>query len=61
VISNAVFGFYLTGHTESSYLDIGMLQTSSMRNESELVWMDVEPTEYWWSQDIKGMRIYNEN
>jgi hypothetical protein len=59
VISNAVFGFYLTGHTETSFLDIGMLQTSSMRDESELVWMNVDSTEYWWSQKVKGMRLYN--
>jgi len=40
LITNAVFGFYLSGTDGRSFLDIGVLWNASMRDKNELVWMD---------------------
>lgn len=40
-ISQPIFGFYLGGTDEESYLDIGSLQKSAMRDPSELAWLPV--------------------
>lgn len=41
VIAEAVFGFYLTGFSETSYLDIGVFSNDAVRNKKDMAWMDV--------------------
>jgi hypothetical protein len=42
VIPEPVFGFYLTDTENESFVDIGYLRPSAMRDTSELVWIDTE-------------------
>jgi hypothetical protein len=58
LISKAVFGFYLSGTGGKSYLDIGVLWDTSMRDKNELVWMDAIP-DFWWSNYVTGIRFVN--
>jgi len=58
LITNAVFGFYLSGTEGKSFLDIGVLWNSSMRNKDELVWFDTVP-DFWWTNYVTGVRFVN--
>jgi hypothetical protein len=57
VISEPVFGWYLTGMSEESYLDIGLLHEDSIREGEELIWMPVVNNDYWWTNYITGIKI----
>jgi hypothetical protein len=59
LISNPVFGFYLGGTDENSYLDIGSIQNSSMRDESELVWFKTVKNDFWWTSYATGISFKN--
>jgi hypothetical protein len=47
----------LTGNPETSYCDVGMLLQTSMREGSEIAWIDVDPRNYWWTSEITGIRF----
>jgi len=57
IISDPVFGFYLTGVDGQSYLDIGRLQDSAMRDKDELVWLDVVDNDFWWTNYLTGVKF----
>ena len=56
-INEPVFAFYLAGTEEQSYLDVGVIQESAMRNPDEMVWIDVENESFWWEASISGIKI----
>jgi hypothetical protein len=58
LITNSVFGFYLSGTDGRSFLDIGVLWNTSMRNKDELIWMDAI-RDFWWSNYVTGIRFIN--
>ena len=60
VISEPVFGWYLTGLANESYLDIGILSEESIREGEQLVWLPVlgdYNMRYWWTNVITGVKI----
>ena len=59
LISKPVFGFYLGGTDENSYLDIGSIQNSSMRDQSELVWFKTVKNDFWWTSYATGISFKN--
>jgi hypothetical protein len=54
-ISEPVFGFYLGSTHEESFLDIGFISESAMRDPSELVWLPVVNNDFWWTNFITGI------
>lgn len=59
-INAPVFGFYLAGPDEQSYLDVGVIQKSAMRDPTEMVWIDVENESFWWEASITGIKIQSQ-
>lgn len=57
VISEPVFGWYLTGLQHESYLDIGILTDDSIRKGEKLVWLPVVYDDFWWTNFITGIKI----
>jgi hypothetical protein len=57
VISQPVFGWYLAGEDDESYLDIGILTDDSIREGEELIWIPVVENDYWWTNFITGVKI----
>lgn len=57
VISEPVFGWFITDEEEQSYLDIGVLTADSIREGEELVWIDVLYDDYWWTNFVNGIKI----
>lgn len=63
VISEPVFGWYLTGLANESYMDIGILSEDSIREGEQLVWLPViqHPyMKYWWTNVVTGVKINEE-
>jgi hypothetical protein len=46
----------MTGLDGESFLDIGVLFDDSMRDRTELVWMETK-FDYYWSADLEGVRF----
>jgi len=57
VISNPIFGWYLTGMSDESYLDIGIIHSNSIREGEEIVWIDVVNNDFWWTNYMTGIKI----
>ncbi len=57
IISEPVFGWYLTGLENESYMDIGILTEDSIREGEQLVWMPVVNDDFWWTNFITGVKI----
>ena len=57
LIERPVFAFYLAGQDEQSYLDLGKLDSKSIRNPNELVWFDSVPGDFWWTTTMTGYEI----
>ena len=51
-----MFSFYLTGHEEESYVDFGDYDRNVMKNEEEIVWLDVIDNDRWWTNFITGFK-----
>jgi hypothetical protein len=47
----------LGGIDQESYLDIGSIPISAMRDPSELVWLDVAENNFWWTNYITGVKF----
>lgn len=61
IITDPVFGFALYGTAKQSFVDIGVLQASSMENPDDMVWLDVAyDTVFFWAQTTSGVR-FNED
>jgi hypothetical protein len=56
MITDQVFGFSLTGLEGNSFIDIGVLWSSSMRDKNELIWID-SINDFWWTNHIEGIRF----
>lgn len=56
-IEAPIFGWYLAGMDDQSYLDIGSIQNDAMRDPSELVWLDVIDDDFWWTNLITGVKF----
>lgn len=59
-ITDAVFAFYLESTEGSSYLDIGSIDESAMRDPENLFMIDILYQNYWWAQTIVGIRFGDE-
>ncbi len=57
IISQAVFAFSLGGPSEESYLDVGVIQTTAMRNQKDLVYLDAIPGKKLWGNYMTGIRF----
>jgi hypothetical protein len=57
LIDKPVFGFYLTGVDGQSYLDIGKFQSDAVRDNDEMVWLDVVEDDFWWTNYITGVKF----
>ena len=57
MIEKPEFGFYITGTEGDSYVDIGFIKAESMRDESELIWIDNDKNDFWWTATISGIRF----
>ena len=58
-----MFGFSLSGLDGKSFVDIGVLWSSSMRDKNELVWIEAI-SDKWWTNYVEGIRFqshYSEN
>ena len=42
---------------KDSYIDIGFIRAESMRNESELIWINCEENDFWWTSEVIGIRF----
>lgn len=56
-VDEPVFGFYLGGTDENSFLDIGFINYNAMRDPDELVWIDVIPGDFWWTTYLSGIKF----
>lgn len=56
-IAEPVFGFYLSGPDKQSYLDIGYFSNEAMRDPNELVWLPVLNSNFWWSNEVTGIKF----
>lgn len=61
VIESPVFGFYLAGTDSQSFLDIGGLVPSAMRNPEELVWLDTMKDDFWWTSPITNAEVVSKD
>lgn len=58
IITDPVFGFSLFGTETQSFVDIGVLQASSMKNPTDMVWLDVAYEDvFFWAQVTTGVRF----
>lgn len=63
LISERVFAFFLSNELDEdvapSYMDIGYFDPSSMSRADDLVWLDVLPDDFWWSNYVEGIMFTN--
>jgi hypothetical protein len=57
IISEPIFGWYLTGLENESYLDIGILSEESIREGEKLIWIPVVEDDFWWTNIVTGVKI----
>jgi hypothetical protein len=57
VISEPVFGWFMSDETGTTFLDIGVLTYDSIREGDELIWMDVLNDDFWWTNEITGVSL----
>jgi hypothetical protein len=57
LVTEPVFGWFLTGMTGESYIDLGYLAEESIREGEELVWMPVVDNDFWWTNTITGVKF----
>ena len=60
MISEPIFAFYLTGVNETSYIDVGVIQSGSMKDSSRYVEMDVIDNSVWWMNYMRGVSFNGE-
>lgn len=56
-ITAPVFAFYLSGVHETSYLDIGYIDQSAMKNSLAVNWIDVIENDFWWTSKISSVKF----
>lgn len=47
--------------TQSSFLDVGVLQPAAMKNPEDLVYIPALPGRRWWENNITGIRFVTED
>lgn len=57
MISEPVFGWFMSDETGTTFLDIGVLTYDSIREGDELIWMDVLNDDFWWTNEITGISV----
>ena len=57
IISEPVFGWFMSDQTGTTFMDIGMLSYDSIREGDELIWMDVLDDDFWWTNEITGVSL----
>ena len=57
VISNSYFCFYLEGMSTTSYLDIGIIDNTAMKDSKNLNMIPILSNNYWWSANVEGIRF----
>lgn len=57
IITNSVFSFYLEGMTTTSYLDIGIIDNTAMKDSSNLYMIPILTNNYWWAANVEGIRF----
>ena len=55
-IDENVFSFYLTDQLGSSYIDFGTPNTAVMSDPADIVYIDIDDDNIWWTAPIQGMR-----
>ena len=60
VISEPVFGWYLSDMSDESYVDIGFLSAESIREGEELVWLPVVEDDFWWTNFVTAIKFDDE-
>lgn len=55
VISEPVFGWYLTDMTGQSYMDVGFIGADAIRDGEEIAWLPVVNNDFWWTNYITGI------
>jgi len=48
-ITEKAFSFYLTDLGSSSYIDFGTPNTAVMSDENDIIWIDIESENIWWT------------
>ena len=48
-ITEKTFSFYLTDLGSSSYIDFGTPNTAVMSDENDIIWIDIESENIWWT------------
>ena len=57
LISEPVFGWFMSDETGTTYMDIGVLTKDSIREGDEIIWMDVLDDDFWWANEVTGVSI----
>jgi hypothetical protein len=57
IITNSVFSFYLEGMTTTSYLDIGIIDNTAMKDSSNLYMIPILTNNYKWAANVEGIRF----
>ena len=57
MITDRVFAFAFDEVGGTSYLDIGVIRDAAMTNPADLVWLDVLDNNFWWMNEVAGVRI----
>jgi hypothetical protein len=55
-ITENIFSFYMTGLDGASYIDFGTVDSSIVVNDADVVWIDIEDDDYWWTSSVTGFR-----
>ena len=59
VIEDNIFSFYMEGYYEgdyASFLDIGQIDNSHMRNPDDLIWLDLQDHMFWMINSTSAVR-----
>ena len=51
------FAFSLGKEDETSFMDVGVIRDAAMSDPADLVWLDADPDDYWWTTDVEGFRF----
>lgn len=57
IISEPVFGWFMSDEDNDSYIDIGYLAEDSIREGEELAWISVFNDDFWWTNMVTGVRL----
>lgn len=55
-ITEEIFSFYMTGLSETSYIDFGTIDSSVVTDSSDITWISIESENYWWTNKVTGFR-----